>query len=228
MSAPRKSLLRRLSIATGLALLLSIASAWMPAILHADSGGTDALATVEHGRGGWAHEDVGITHVQILDTEYMVQCSADAAQLPQALVIAPAVAVAEQSRRDQGTPAMKSEHVHAFGWPWRCLWYHAQGAEDFSGVEPAPEDPAIDLTNAGEASATKSIVIPLRPLWLGMLGNASVFGLAAFALLSIPTTVRALRRHRNCCESCGYALRGIRSRRCPECGHGVMPHPALA
>lgn len=59
--------------------------------------------------------------------------------------------------------------------------------------------------------------LPIRPVWLGLLGDSALFGSAAWLLCRGPRTVRsAARRRRGCCEVCGYPVRGLNS--CPECG----------
>lgn len=64
-------------------------------------------------------------------------------------------------------------------------------------------------------------ILPTRIIWRGLIGNTIFYGVIVwlvFALLG--RARRAIRRHRDRCEGCGYSLDGLeRTDRCPECGH---------
>ncbi len=60
-------------------------------------------------------------------------------------------------------------------------------------------------------------VIPVWPIWWGLLANAALYGSVAAACLMAPRWVRrSMRRRRGQCVRCGYDLAGLRV--CPECG----------
>jgi hypothetical protein len=64
--------------------------------------------------------------------------------------------------------------------------------------------------------------IPYRPWWPGLALNTAFYGAAWALLLGSPLLIRrgrsALRRHRGCCPSCAYDLKGWINGGCPECG----------
>ncbi|HVP73470.1 MAG TPA: hypothetical protein VMS30_07000 [Phycisphaerales bacterium] len=74
----------------------------------------------------------------------------------------------------------------------------------------------------GELSASRTRLIPLNPIWSGLVIDALFFtaGWCSLTLILAGPGVlkRSLRRHRGACLACGYSLRGIASERCPECG----------
>jgi hypothetical protein len=62
-------------------------------------------------------------------------------------------------------------------------------------------------------------LIPLRPIWPGLLANTVFYGVILWALWFTPGAVRrGLRRRRGACVRCGYDRRGISGGRCAECG----------
>lgn len=62
-------------------------------------------------------------------------------------------------------------------------------------------------------------VIPLRPIWSGVVINALAFGTAAWLVCSVVGSVRRERRFsRGHCPACGYDLRSDYRTGCPECG----------
>lgn len=95
------------------------------------------------------------------------------------------------------------------GWPWHAAYglrFRGRGQPDLqSGLIDLP------LGRAGD-------VLPWRPLWGGLAGNALVYAtlvLAAFAAFRLARSIR--RRKRGQCPACGYPLDGDMER-CPECG----------
>jgi hypothetical protein len=66
-------------------------------------------------------------------------------------------------------------------------------------------------------------VLPLRPIWSGLLANTLCWALAwilAWRLTS--TAIGRLRRKKGHCPRCAYDLTGARER-CPECGWQLTP-----
>ncbi len=72
----------------------------------------------------------------------------------------------------------------------------------------------------GDAQRTAGVVLPLRPIWSGLLMNSAMFGVIAFAVFFLPGIIRRERRSRaGRCVRCGYDLRASkRLSACPECG----------
>ncbi len=80
-----------------------------------------------------------------------------------------------------------------------------------------------------------AVLVPWRPIWLGLLVNAAVFALILFLLVAAVRGIAARlrqdqivwRRETGACEHCGYALGNLT--RCPECGRDRPPSaPAAA
>ena len=62
--------------------------------------------------------------------------------------------------------------------------------------------------------------LPYRPLLLGFATDTTIFAALWMLVLLRPAAIRAHRRRKNRCPSCGYDRRGLPSAQtpCPECG----------
>ncbi len=70
----------------------------------------------------------------------------------------------------------------------------------------------------------RAIILPLRPLWPGLVVNSAFYGLLLWLLSLVPSIIRrGLRRRRGRCVKCGYDLRGNPAGGCPECGDSGFP-----
>lgn len=95
------------------------------------------------------------------------------------------------------------------GFPFRWVYVDWYGAED---TGPTKFEHA--WTNA-----KKERVVPLGVRWLPMLVNLAMFWLAWFLALGlVQRLISRSRRRRGQCTKCRYALAGLSSSRCPECG----------
>jgi len=117
--------------------------------------------------------------------------------------------------------------VKAAGWPWRAAWCEIKAERipsrgghiwRVSGGLALDQDIRVAAPNTWPPDYPG--VIPLRPLWLGLLGNVAVWSIAWAALVWGPGgLIRWRRRRSNRCECCGYSLAGLASPAlCPECG----------
>jgi hypothetical protein len=65
-------------------------------------------------------------------------------------------------------------------------------------------------------------VLPTHPLWCGVMTNIGVWSLLVFATFRTPCVFRvtrgAWRRRGGRCAYCGYDMRALPGRACPECG----------
>jgi hypothetical protein len=124
------------------------------------------------------------------------------------------------------------------GWPWKALEWRCEfdtnaalGPPTFPVIPPAA-GPTLDagLCPRGIASVdftgdTLRGILPLRPIWRGLLGDVAVLGAGTWCVVWIATALRRARRSRkSLCSRCGYNLTGLLEMRCPECGwHGSGP-----
>lgn len=107
----------------------------------------------------------------------------------------------------------------AFGCPMQCMWCSIRSTRGWNRTYSGSVEGGILLSGRPSAVMRNFRVLPLRPIWRGLLVNSLLFACLWFiALLGPPTIRRAIRRRRGCCPLCGYDLRAIASDRCPECG----------
>ena len=144
----------------------------------------------------------------------------------------------------------------ALGWPLPSLRYawsrhHPHGVAEvdqqvLGGVSVGPfgKPPRQIGRRSGlpDGLPDDRLALPLTPNWPGLVGSTAFWFLAWLAAMGLGYVVadRRLRRRRrgNRCARCGYALEGLTSPRCPECGlllartigkyHGSRPRLATA
>ena len=114
----------------------------------------------------------------------------------------------------------------ARGWPALCLWcrlYAAGAAVPIEWVHGG-----IQASPATTAAAS-AVVLPLQPIWSGLLINIVVYALAWGVLLFALGWVRRARRRANGrCTGCGYDRAGLAPHAaCPECGVTSPATPPL-
>jgi hypothetical protein len=110
------------------------------------------------------------------------------------------------------------------GWPMPAAWceYRYPPPPTGATLEPRgaialPGDHPVGLLPIG----TVPRALPCRPIWSGLLIDASFWTAAAAPLVFAPSLVRGIRRRRaNGCSRCGYDLTGLAGSACPECGTG--------
>lgn len=122
----------------------------------------------------------------------------------------------------------------ARGWPWPAFWHEeassnpstTTGLGTFGSFRrPNRTYPGAlhfkdwaSLSSAG--GVPEPLVIPYRPLWLGLIADSLFYATIWFAAATLLAfTRRRLRRHRDGCTACGYSLTGLApGAPCPECG----------
>jgi len=126
---------------------------------------------------------------------------------------------------------------YRFGWPFAALQYEELTIADGPGM-PAPSTwPTlfsefrshagwrlgvalpewVPLPKWGNASVTARRTLPLTPVWPGFVVDWTIASIVAWCLLFLPgVVIRKRRFRRGLCLNCGYPLG---SNTCPECGH---------
>lgn len=136
--------------------------------------------------------------------------------------------VATPSRPPAGEKAenVTSVDTAAHGWPWRCMasesWTIKTQTLHRSGSAVGYREVLRGNLVLGSTSNGRTIM-PLRPMWLGLIGNIAVWGAAWFAAFTGLSVLRGMaRKRRGACVGCGYDRRGLQpTERCPECGRGA-------
>jgi hypothetical protein len=122
--------------------------------------------------------------------------------------------------RDVPATTITVERVRR-GWPLLCL----EGAVWTPGTLATQTDAIL----MGPAPGGRSAYLPLRPLWMGLLANAALFGAILFALCRLPGAAeRLVRRWRRRCPRCNHPIAPDRTPDsvCPECGfRGFVQDP---
>jgi len=105
------------------------------------------------------------------------------------------------------------------GWPLICL--HAENIFDIMNFSPTARvwRNGYVIEHGSTVQPFTAIVVPLGPVWKGLIVNTLVFSAGWLAFMVVVGMIRAhVRRCRGCCTRCGYDLRGSAGARCPECG----------
>lgn len=123
--------------------------------------------------------------------------------------------------------------VKAAGWPWRAAWCEikaervpSRGGHIWRVAGGLALDQNVRVAAPNTWPPDYPGVIPLRPLWPGLLGNVAVWSSAWVALVWGPgSLIRWRRRRAGRCEHCGYNLAGLAQPAvCPECGTPRATH----
>jgi hypothetical protein len=118
------------------------------------------------------------------------------------------------------TPTRDFQHVRlafATGWPFLSMWCRAGGDSNASAPLPTAWSPAI--TSAPTETGYPAHVLPLAPIWGGLLANVALYTLPWILVLGAPrVAIRFSRRHRGLCPVCAYPIGS--SPICAECGAG--------
>lgn len=104
----------------------------------------------------------------------------------------------------------------ATGWPWPTMVASISG-DTMTPMEKRRVE-GIALTARTPNLANIPVVLPITPLWLGFAASTSLVSV----VLSAPAIIGAVkifaRKRRGGCVRCGYDLRRVPTRTCPECG----------
>ena len=120
----------------------------------------------------------------------------------------------------------------AAGWPLFSLRWHRSDDETlFGGLDchkpmllQLQGGPAV-LPNGQSVSRTYSVaiqdcILPLRPIWIGMAVNTTLYAVACLLLVHASRCILGwLRERKGRCRRCAYFLTASGSTTCPECGY---------
>jgi hypothetical protein len=113
------------------------------------------------------------------------------------------------------SPNDRLVHVVTAGWPLTCL----TGERHTIGVSTRQHGLAEPPRAVRELNVKPRRVLPLRPLWLGLVVDTALYAAAVWMAVPGSLLLRStLRRRRGQCSACGYNLRHVDHRACPECG----------
>ena len=122
-------------------------------------------------------------------------------------------------------------YLHARGWPLRSLACKIQLVRTRAQSTPlgwwspptVMTEAAIFLQDRAEPVPKidwlERHVLPLRPLWFGLLVNSSLYSLLWLLLfVGVAFARQVCRKRVGRCPACGYELRMCKAPGCPECG----------
>lgn len=108
----------------------------------------------------------------------------------------------------------------ADGWPFRALSAEARWGWDGDDTVSAVGGLLVGSDRALLRDRVR--ILPLQPIWRGLILDTILFFLLWYAIFSIGTIRSGLRRHRGLCGRCGYKLQPEQAR-CSECGEPAKP-----
>jgi hypothetical protein len=128
--------------------------------------------------------------------------------------------------------ALAAEQIVEGGKPSQIRWGARMGTMSlefppmpFRVAATAPTTAATAATTPMAPAMTANHLLPLRPLWGGLVINTGFFALAAWLLWMLAIgAIHLQRRLRGRCGHCAYPV-GV-SPVCSECGHKVLPRRA--
>jgi hypothetical protein len=105
------------------------------------------------------------------------------------------------------------------GWPVVCLITHRVFDLNNLSIDPSAWHGGVEVVRERPLQPLTAVVIPYTPYWPGLAINSAAFAATILALMrGFHVARRHTRGRANRCVSCGYDLRGLTSRACPECG----------
>jgi hypothetical protein len=112
----------------------------------------------------------------------------------------------------------------AFGVPFRMFWGESYGLTFSGGGASNVTHPSGAWAFPGAAPSAANVttsarVIPIRPLWAGVVGNFAAYCILATLVRGVFRHFQAVRRSsKGRCPTCGYDRHGNFESPCPECG----------
>ena len=116
---------------------------------------------------------------------------------------------------------------YGWGWPFICGTTFQRGYVQTSEGEPDRSRPrevvsGFRVADTGQNVPVPYKLLPLRPVYPGLIGNIVCYSLLAYLVLFVFFDVRyIIRLKRGRCPQCGYDLQGADHEACPECGEEI-------
>lgn len=113
----------------------------------------------------------------------------------------------------------------AFGWPFYCMRWYRQSSNGIQGGISLGGTRAYDLGSGRLSMNLLGTVIPMSPIWIGLVANSVLYGMLLLSMKALLVQGRSgIRARRGLCRRCGYDLHLSNDRACPECAstHHVL------
>lgn len=107
------------------------------------------------------------------------------------------------------------------GWPCRSLAGRVESlfAPGGRAIARVQNRWCVGIPVPQRVGPARSVVVPIRPMVVGFALDVMFYGAVVYGAASCwRAAICRRRRRRSCCIRCGYDLRLLSSRRCPECG----------
>ena len=115
---------------------------------------------------------------------------------------------------------IQSQEEAAFGWPWLVLSWRVDRSVSRYETDRRLDRIAYGLKiEASDRVRALPKILPLRPVWPGLLLGSVVYALILWAVAkNLVALVRLRRLLRGRCYACGYDIKWDLVHGCPECG----------
>ncbi len=116
-------------------------------------------------------------------------------------------------------------HLYRAGWPFRAMEGESRPTTtEYAWAVPLSSVVTLraELPSATDKvlTSTAARIVPLRPVWLGFLGNTVLYAVVAMGMIGCAWLVRRfLRLRRGLCPKCAYPMG--ESAGCTECGKAL-------
>jgi hypothetical protein len=122
--------------------------------------------------------------------------------------------------------------IESFGWPRVAAFSEVEVTYGKPPIVSIRRGTGIFVTGVHRTPsftvASFPVVLPLRPIWRGIILDSAVFSALWSLMLICPGIIRqTIRVRRGLCRRCGYDLRGQVGEGCPECGLGRVASDAV-
>jgi hypothetical protein len=121
--------------------------------------------------------------------------------------------------------------VEARGFPFAAVWcaYDSPVGPGKLAGKPTVHGGLLGpdtLRRPNSKAFSAAVVLPVRPIWRGLLTDCAIYGVLWWVVLAAPRLRSYLRFQRGHCIRCNYNLSGLApASPCPECGFCIPRRP---